>query len=124
MGLSTGRAGKDELAQYIKDRSGSDGAYIGPAGFFSKYKQKRFAYAYVKGGPIYMQYSNSKWGPDQLDRVFAHETGHVFNAPDEYERCNCDNDYGKLKGTCTAKNQNCVGCTNATASPQSRCIIN
>ena len=59
-------------------------------------------------GPMYMQYSNDGWGPDQLDRVFAHETGHVFNAPDEYTtgKCNCYTNYGK--GMCSAKNQNCV----------------
>ena len=58
----------------MKDWSGGDGAYIG---FFSKYNQKHFAYAYFGGGPLYMQYSNDGWGPDQIDRVFAHETGHV-----------------------------------------------
>ena len=116
LGFSTGKAGRDAVAQYIKDESNSDGAYIG---FFSKYKQIHFAYAYFGGGPLYMQYSNDGWGTDQLDRVFAHETGHVFNAPDEYtkDNCNCDADYGK--GTCSAKNQNCVDCT----SSQSSCIM-
>ena len=116
LGFSTGQVGRDAVAQYIKDNSGSDGAYIG---FFSKYKQNHFAYAYFGGGPLYMQYSNDGWGPDQLDRVFAHETGHVFNAPDEYTtgKCNCDRKYGK--GTCSARNQNCVDCT----SSQSSCIM-
>ena len=116
LGFSIGQAGKDEVAQYIKDNSGSDGAYIG---FFSKYKQSHFAYAYSGGGPLYMQYSNDEWGPDQLDRVFAHETGHVFNAPDEYTagKCNCYINYGK--GSCSEGNHNCVDCT----SSQSSCIM-
>ena len=115
IGASTGQAGKDEVAQYIKDRSGADGAYIG---FFSKYMQKHFAYAYYGGGPLYMQYSNDGWGPDQIDRVFAHETGHVFYAPDEYANCQCSNDYGG--GTCTDSNGNCEDCTGS----QSSCIMN
>jgi hypothetical protein len=116
LGFSTGQAGKDAVAQYIKDASGSDGAYIG---FFSKYKQKHFAYAYFRGGPMYMEYSNDGWGSDQLDKVFAHETGHVFNAPDEYTNgdCSCYTNYGE--GTCSARNQNCIDCT----SYQSKCIM-
>ena len=102
LGASTGQAGKDELAQYIKDQSNADGAYIG---FFSKYRQLNFAYAYFGGGPLYMQYSNDGWGSDQIDKVFAHETGHVFNAPDEYTDCKCSKGYGE--GTCTGWNSNC-----------------
>jgi hypothetical protein len=117
LGFKSGQAGRDEAAQYIKDHSRSDGAYIG---FFSKYKQSHFAYAYFGGGPLYMQYSNDGWGSDQIDRVFAHETGHVFNAPDEYTtgRCKCNTNYGR--GMCSARNQNCVDCTDS----QSSCIMN
>ena len=116
LGFSTGQAGKDAVAQYIKDNSGSDGAYIG---FFSKYKQSHFAYAYFGGGPLYMQYSNDGWGSDQIDRVFAHETGHVFNAPDEYTKgnCKCYRNYGE--GTCSERNRNCIDCT----SSQTSCIM-
>ncbi len=113
-----GFSSKDHVAQYIKDNSGSVGAYVA---FFSKYRQSHFAYAYFYGGPIYMQYSNDGWGPNQIDRVFAHETGHVFNAPDEYTGCYCYTSYGE--GTCTARNTNCVengrGCTNS----QQSCIM-
>ena len=116
IGFGTGRAGRDAVAQYIKDHSGSDGAYIG---FFSKYRQSHFAYAYFGGGPLYMQFSNDGWGPNQIDRVFAHETGHVFNAPDEYTagRCDCDRNYGR--GMCSERNQNCIDC----ASSQLSCIM-
>ncbi len=113
-GYSTGQAGKDKVAQDFKNKAGANGAFLG---FFSKYKQTHFAYAYFGGGPLYMQYSNDGWGPNQIDRVFAHEIGHVFNAPDEYTKCYCSNNYGK--GSCTAKNSNCVGCT----SYQGSCIM-
>ncbi|XP_064401786.1 uncharacterized protein LOC135347693 [Halichondria panicea] len=113
-GYAKGKTGKDNLAQSIKDTAGADGAFLG---FFSKYSQGRYAYAYFGGGPIYMQYSNGGWGSDQIDKVFAHETGHVFNAPDEYESCKCAELYGR--GTCTAKNANCVSCT----SSQGACIM-
>ncbi len=107
---------KDDLAKDGKRWAGRDaaGAYIG---YFSKYRQSHFAYAYFGGGPIYMQYSNDGWGPEQIDRVFAHESGHVFNAPDEYTGCNCQRGYGR--GACTETNDNCVTCTQA----QEACIM-
>ena len=116
LGFSAGKAGNDQAAHYIKDQSGADGAYIG---FFSKYTQKHFAYSYFGGGPLYMQYSNDGWGPDQIDRVFAHESGHVFNAPDEYSECKCYKRYGK--GNCAERNGNCKDCT--FYGSQSSCIM-
>ena len=115
LGADPGQAGKDLVAQYVKEQIGADGAYIG---FFSKYRQQHFAYAYTGGGPLYMEYSNDGWGPEQIDRVFAHETGHVFNAPDEYSGCKCTKGYGK--GSCTGFNGNCKDCTES----QSSCIMN
>jgi hypothetical protein len=43
-----------------------------------------------------MHYDNDGWGPDNIDRVFAHESGHVFGAPDEYaaSACNCGGSHG------------------------------
>ena len=114
LGHGTGQAGRDSLAETTRDARGADGAYIA---FFSKYRQSHFAYAYFGGGPIYMQYSNDGWGPAQIGRVFAHETGHVFNAPDEYTNCDCNRDYGR--GTCTENNRNCETCT----SRQTSCIM-
>ena len=113
-GFPAGKAGRNRAAQYIKNRGRANGAFLG---FFSKYKQSHFAYAYFGGGPLYMQYSNDGWGSDQIDRVFAHEVGHVFNAPDEYTNCQCYQRYGK--GSCTAKNANCKTCT----SSQGGCIM-
>ena len=108
LGYSTGKAGRDKLAQHIKDQSNADGAYLG---YFSKYRQKHFAYAYNRG-PLYMQYKNDGWGPNRIDRVFAHETGHVFYAPDEYGKCKCTTTHGR--GGCSAKNSNCKNCPGET----------
>ena len=118
LGFGTGQAGRDRLAQTTKDINGADGAYIG---FFSKYRQSHFAYAYFGGGPLYMQYSNDGWGPNQIDRVFAHETGHVFNAPDEYTNCDCNRSYGR--GACTENNGNCETATSSCTNSQTRCIM-
>lgn len=105
---------KTSLAEVLKTYTSATGAFIA---FISKYRQARFAYAFFNGGPVYMQYSNDGWGPDKLDRLFAHVVGHVFNAPDEYSGCNCNTLYGK--GDCTAKNTNCASCTGS----QTDCIM-
>ena len=55
-----------------------------------------------------MHFDNDGWGPDQIDRVFAHETGHIFNAPDEYAQsgCNCGGAWGHFG----EPNRNCATC--------------
>jgi hypothetical protein len=58
--------------------------------FFTKYPAPHFAYADVGGPHLVMEYSNDGWGPDNIDRVFAHETCHIFGAPDEYSKSGCD----------------------------------
>lgn len=43
------------------------------------------AYAWL-GGPFQvMTYDNNGWGIDKMDRICAHETGHIFFATDEYD---------------------------------------
>ncbi len=116
---SLGYSSIEQLATAVKNAGGAVGGFVA---FFSKYRQSHFAYAYFGGGPIYMQYSNDGWGPDQIDRVFAHETGHVFNAPDEYTKCNCYTNYGR--GSCTAKNANCAqNYGSKCTSNQQACIM-
>ncbi len=65
-------------------------------------------FAYASAPRIVMDYTNDGWGPDNIDRVFAHETGHIFSCPDEYSAANC---------TCTSThgiydepNSNCASC--------------
>ena len=119
MGYPAGKTGRYQLAQAVKSNASADGAYLA---LFSKYRQRHFAYAYNRGGPIYMKYSNDGWGPEQIDRVFAHETAHVFNAPDEYTNCKCTQLYGK--GSCTATNDNCSSKNKGSCtSSQIGCIM-
>jgi len=73
--------------------------------YFTKYPLDWFAYASIGGPRLVMQYANDGWGPDNIDRVYAHETGHVFQAPDEYSvsQCNCGGSWGffnKPNGNC------------------------
>jgi hypothetical protein len=79
--------------------------------FFTKYPVSHFAYASIGGPRIVMQYANDGWGPDNIDRVFAHETGHIFMAPDEYAEsaCNCGGNWGRWG----KPNTNCQNCAPA-----------
>ncbi len=74
------------------------------------------AFAYLYGPYVVMTYDNGtptgQWALSRMNQVLAHETGHIFGAPDEYAgagTCTCSN-YGYLGVT----NGNCVNCT---ASP-------
>ncbi len=42
------------------------------------------AYSYLGGPFCVMTYDNDGWGINAMDQVFAHETGHIFWATDEY----------------------------------------
>jgi len=46
---------------------------------------KMFAYAYIGGPFLVMTYDNDGWGIDRMNRVCAHEIGHIFYATDEYD---------------------------------------
>ena len=79
--------------------------------FFVKgYPVDHFAYASIGGPRIIMDYANDGWGPDNIDRVFAHESGHIFQAPDEYASsgCNCGGSWGRF-GEPNANCENCAG---------------
>jgi hypothetical protein len=80
------------------------GTRWGYAAFFTKYPVHHFAYAYKP--IVVMHYQNDGWGPDNIDRVFAHETGHIFGCPDEYGACQCSSKYGYLQ----EPNGNCANC--------------
>ena len=76
--------------------------------FFTKYRLKHFAYASVGGPRLVMHFANDGWGVDNIDRVFAHETGHIFGAPDEYATSNCG--CGGAWGFFQKPNKNCANC--------------
>ena len=76
--------------------------------FFTKYPLVHFGYASIGGPRLVMDYNNDGWGPDNIDRVFAHETGHIFGCPDEYASsgCNCAGSWGRFG----RPNTNCENC--------------
>ncbi|HEX9751758.1 MAG TPA: hypothetical protein VGB22_10815 [candidate division Zixibacteria bacterium] len=64
---------------------------------------------------IVLTYHNDGWGTSGLSTVFAHETGHVFGAPDEYSEadCDCGGSHGYLhglNGNCDVCNPSAVSC--------------
>lgn len=129
LGLSSGQAG---IVQYVqKLMAGSawaaapaspDAAYIV---FVTKYMATWMAYADQPLGRITMCYSwvadkstvnadgtggfrntgAQGWGDENFDRVFAHESGHIFGAPDEYARSKCS--VSAKAGHLHIENSNC-----------------
>ena len=101
MGFSASRSGSLQYVQNLRASRGTDWAYVG---YFTKYPLHHFAYAVDE--KICMNYSNDGWGSDQINRVFAHETCHIFGAADEYGNCSCGSSHGHLG----VPNNNCVKC--------------
>lgn len=105
MGLAPGLASVTNYASNLRNSLGTQWAYVA---FFTKYRLKHFAYASVGGPRLVMHYGNDGWGSNQIDRVFAHESGHIFGAPDEYANSNCN--CGGSWGVFGKPNANCGAC--------------
>ncbi|GGS15800.1 hypothetical protein [Actinokineospora fastidiosa] len=105
LGFPAGMAGVTAYAESLRTSLRTDWAYVA---FFTKYPLKHFGYASIGGPRLVMAYANDGWGPDNIDRVFAHETGHVFGAPDEYASsgCTCGGSWGFFG----KPNANCDNC--------------
>jgi hypothetical protein len=103
------------VRNYVASIRTSLGTRWGYVGYFTKYPLNHFAYA--SKPRLVMHYNNDGWGPDNIDRVFTHETGHIFGCPDEYANsgCNCTSLYGYLQ----ERNGNCERC----ASPFQQCLM-
>jgi len=103
------------VAEYVKTIRRNLGTRWGYVGLFTKYPVAHFAYALKPR--LVMQYSNDGWGPDNIDRVFTHESGHIFGCPDEYASsgCDCTTKFGYLR----EPNRNCQNC----ASPFVDCLM-
>lgn len=104
MGVLGYGPGEDGFNDYVADLRQDLGTDWGILIYVTKYPIGWHFY----GGPprLVMKWTAS----ENFDRVIAHETGHLFWAPDEYEEsnCNCSTDYGKFL---KAKNGNCLLCT-------------
>ena len=105
LGFATGMAGVSAYVEQIRTNLGTTWTYCA---FFTKYPLGHFAYASIGGPRLVMHYDNDGWGPDNIDRVFAHESGHIFGAPDEYASsgCNCGGSWGFYG----KPNANCANC--------------
>lgn len=103
MGFQPGGNGIRSYIRQIKAEKRAQAAYCC---FFTHYRLYHFAYC--SGSYLTISYENDGWGVDNLDRVFAHETGHVFGAPDEYAEsgCNCGGSWGFFG----RPNLNCENC--------------
>ena len=84
IGFAANFGGVREYVKTIRANNGTKWAYVA---FFTKYPTNHFAYA--SKPRLVMQYANDNWGPDNIDRVFTHETGHIFGCPDEYAASGC-----------------------------------
>ena len=67
------------------------------------------AYAYINGPYLMMTYENGGWGPDMMDMVVMHESGHIFGAQDQYTGSGCECTH--LGGYLNTPNSNCVSCS-------------
>jgi hypothetical protein len=105
LGRPPGLANVTAYVEALRTQYATDWAYCV---FFVKYPVGHFAYASIGGPRIVMHYDNDGWGPDNIDRVFAHETGHIFGAPDEYASSGCD--CGGSWGVYGRPNGNCANC--------------
>ena len=105
LGFGTGMGAVSSYVQKLRADLATTWAYCA---FFTKYPVGHFAYASIGGPRLVMQYANDGWGPDNIDRVFTHETGHIFGAPDEYasSNCNCGGSWGFFQ----EPNTNCALC--------------
>jgi hypothetical protein len=64
----------------IDSYNDADGAFADATDFGWNW----FAYAYLNGPYLVVTYDNNGWGVNNMDRVVAHEIGHIFGATDEY----------------------------------------
>lgn len=110
MGFAASRQGSIDYVNDLRTRRGTSWAYVA---YFTKYPLHHFAYAVSE--KTVMHYDNDGWGTNQINRVFAHETCHIFGAADEYGSCSCGGSHGFLG----VPNNNCRNC----AGTQSACLM-
>lgn len=107
MGYSATRQGSIDYVRNLQQSKGTNWAYVA---YFTKYPLRHFAYAVSE--KTVMHYDNDGWGADSINRVFAHETCHIFGAADEYGSCSCGGSHGYLG----IANNNCRNCSGTQES--------
>lgn len=105
LGFPASWAGVSQYVESLRTRFHTRWGYCA---FFTRYPLFHFAYAGIGGPRLVMHYDNDGWGPENIDRVFAHETGHIFMCPDEYagSGCSCGGNWGRWG----KPNSNCENC--------------
>ncbi len=120
-----------DYVRKIKDNNKSDWAFASLITNYNLYftnqirRERVPAYAYMewdnsggKGGPfMVINYRSVKNDHVGFKLTFAHETGHIFGAPDEYLN-GCENGCDKAYGIYKQENQNCERCVGHV-----RCIM-
>jgi len=96
----------DGLEQFVRARRTALGTDWTLAIFITRFPLWHFAYAFKPR--IVMNYDLDSWGIEDMDRIVAHETGHIFGAADEYaeSKCSCSERFGYLQ----IENGNCELC--------------
>lgn len=110
MGFAPSRSGSVAYVNALRSSKQTNWAYVA---YITKYPLYHFGYA--SGERLVMDYRNDGWGTGSIDKVFAHETCHIFGAADEYGDCDC-----KASGHNSVPNNNCKHCTSA----QIPCLMN
>jgi hypothetical protein len=110
MGYAPGLKGINKLTNE-KVKCGSEWGYVS---FFTKFPVYHFAYTRKGQQHLVIESKNGKWGIDYINKVFAHETCHIFGAMDEYDSASND-----LSGTLLIPNGNSLICPS-----QESCLMN
>lgn len=112
MGYAGSLAGMHKYIADLKTRFGAAHAW---ALFVTRYPKDWFAYCWANH--VVMDLEVDGWGIDNFNLVVAHETGHVFGAPDEYSSagCKCTDRAGRYQ----VPNGNCESC----AAPFVPCLM-
>ena len=94
------------LEKLVRDRRTALSTDWSFAIFVTRFPLWHFAYAFKPR--VVMNYDLDGWGIDDMDRVAAHEVGHIFGAADEYaeSKCDCKERFGYLQ----VENANCELC--------------